>query len=130
METTFVETIKNNLAYSFFSPAPTAVEETQVFESVKGLAEFDMKSIYHHIGFHSLLTLKYNYETPNTHQAVEVFYKQFKLGFIEGEQAKVVEKMLFHGFDLKVKITSIEKCKYLPISGLNIVITDNDLRTF
>ena len=91
------------------------------------LSAFQMPSIYHHINEGSELSLYYNYDAKTPHRAVEVFFRNFKLGHLPFATADIIEKVMMHGFELKVKVLSVTKRKYLPISGLQIQINENIL---
>lgn len=127
MNAQLVETIKNNFTVSLLKTEETANSQFPMATEIVGLSLFQMPMIYHHIQKGVSLSLYYNYGASNPQQAVEVYYKNFKLGHLPNATANVIEKAMMHGFDLKVKVMSVVKRKYLPISGLFIQINENYL---
>jgi hypothetical protein len=122
-----LETVKNNLWVNLFQQEQPKVDSFSMTTKVIGLSLFQMPMIYHHLHSGVELNLHYNYGAQNSQQAVEIFYKHFKLGYLPFPKATLVEKMLMHGFDLKVRIDDIIKRKYMPISELVISINENYL---
>ncbi len=127
MNAQLLETFKNNFTVSLLKTTETEPKQFPIATEVVGLSLFQMPAIYHHINSGEELSLYYNYGATNAQQAVEVFYKKFKLGHLPNATAQLIEKVMMHGFDLKVKVTHIIKRKYLPISGLSIQINENNL---
>lgn len=117
----------NNITDTLFK---TKVEDSTQFPittEVIGLSMFQMPAIYHHIQEGAELSLYYNYAAHQSSQAVEIYYKNFKLGYLPNATAELIEKVLMHGFDLKAKVSRIIKKKYMPISTLGIMINENYL---
>ena len=127
MNANTVETVKNTLWVNLFQQEQPKVDSFSMTTKVIGLSLFQMPMIYHHLRSGVELNLHYNYGAVNSQQSVEIFYKQFKLGYLPFPKATLVEKMLLHGFELKVKIDQIIKRKYMPISELVISINENYL---
>ena len=117
--------LKNNFTVSLFKNSEQKVEQFPIATEVVGLSLFQMPNIYHHLNEGAELSLYYNYGATSPQQAVEIYYKNYKLGHLPNAKAEVIEKVMMHGFDLKVKVKSILKRKYLPITGLFIQITEN-----
>lgn len=127
MNAQILETIKNNFTVSLFKTDEVAEKQFPMTTEVMGLSAFQMPMIYHHLQEGAELSLYYNYSAAESHRAVEVHFKGFKLGYLPYATANLIEKVLMHGFELKVKVVSVEKQKYMPISRLNIQITENYL---
>jgi len=127
MNTHIAETIKNNLTVSLFKTNEPVNNQFPIATNVIGLSLFQMPMIYHHIHSGAELSLYYNYGASNPQQAVEIYFRDFKLGYLPNATATVIEKVMMHGFELKAKVQSVVKRKYLPISELNIQITENYL---
>lgn len=117
----------NNSTDSLFNNKTTSDTHFPMTTEVVGLALFQMPAIYHHLSEGAELSLYYNYGATNAQQAVEIYFKNFKLGYLPNATATLIEKVLMHGFDLKVKVAKIIKRKYLPISTLGILINENYL---
>lgn len=127
MKAQMLESTKNNFTVSLFKTNEKSETQFPIYSNVIGLTLFQMPAIYHHVNIGAELSLYYNYGATNTQQAVEIYFKNFKLGYLPNATAKLIEKILMHGFDLKVKVASIIKEKYLPISELSIQINENYL---
>lgn len=127
MDAHILETIKNNFTVGLFKTEETATKQFPMTTEVVGLSVFQMPMIYHHIHEGVELSLYYNYNATQQHQMVEVYFKSFKLGYLPFGTANLIEKVLMHGFELKVKVTAVVKQKYLPISNLSIQISENHL---
>lgn len=121
------DTLQNNFTVSLFKTKETNQSQFPIATQIIGLSLFQMPAIYHHINAGSELTLYYNYGASKPQQAVEVYFRNFKLGYLPNSTATLIEKVLMHGFELKVKVASIVKQKYLPISELFIQINENNL---
>ncbi len=127
MKAQMLETTKNNFPVSMLKTEEINDSQFPIDTKVIGLSLFQMPAIYHHVQIGSELSLYYNYGAVNTQQAIEIYFKNFKLGYLPYATAKLIEKVMMHGFDLKVKVASIIKQKYLPISELSIQINENYL---
>jgi hypothetical protein len=127
MNAQLVETLKNKFTVGLLKTDERSSEQFPIATEVVGLSLFQMPAIYHHIRSGEELSLYYNYGANNAQQAVEVYYKDFKLGHLPNVTARLIEKVMMHGFDLKVKVTSVIKRKYLPISTMGIQINENYL---
>jgi hypothetical protein len=125
MNAFITDTIRNTFTVSLFKTEQTTTPQFPIETEVVGLSLFQMPMIYHHINKGEELSLYYNYGAKNPQQAVEIYFKNFKLGHLPNATAQLIEKVMMHGFDLKVKVASIIKRKYLPISGLQIQINEN-----
>ncbi len=117
----------NNITESLFKTNYEANSNFPITTEVVGLSLFQMPAIYHHLSEGTQLSLYYNYGAANAQQVVEIYFKNFKLGYLPNATASLIEKVLMHGFDLKVKVTQIIKKKYMPISTLGILINENYL---
>ena len=121
------DTLRNNFTVSLFKTKDTSNSQFPIATQVIGLSLFQMPMIYHHINAGAELTLYYNYGASKPQQAVEVYFRNFKLGYLPNSTATLIEKVMMHGFELKVKVASIVKQKYLPISEMYIQINENNL---
>ena len=122
------ETLKNNFAAGLFkTEKATQPQQFPISTEVVGLSLFQMPAIYHHMKENGELNLRYNYNAAQPQQAVEVYFRNFKIGHLPNSTASLIEKVMMHGFDLKVKVSQIVKRKYLPISHLFIQINENYL---
>jgi hypothetical protein len=121
------ETVKNNLTVALFTTDKSNEQQFPISTEVIGLSLFQMPAIYHHIKEGEELSLYYNYGASQPQQAVEIYFRNFKLGYLPHTTASLIEKVLMHGFDLKVKVSQIVKRKYLPINSLFIQINENYL---
>ena len=126
MNNYFTDALRNTFTVSMLK-TQAELNEFPISTEVIGLSLFQMPMIYHHIKAGEELSLYYNYGATNPQQAVEIFYKNFKLGYLPNTTATVIEKVMMHGFDLKVKVSNVVKRKYLPISELFIQINENHL---
>jgi hypothetical protein len=116
------ETLENNITNRLFKKEKPSETKFPISTEVIGLSLFQMPAIYHHLKEGEELSLYYNYGALKPQQAVEIYFKNFKLGYLPNATAGLIEKVMMHGFDLKVKISQIVKRKYLPINNLFIQI--------
>lgn len=121
------EALKNNFTSRLFKTEKKEGEKFPISTEVIGLSLFQMPAIYHHIKEGEELSLYYNYGASTPQKAVEIYFKNFKLGYLPNATASIIEKVMMHGFDLKVKVSQIVKRKYLPINSLFIQINENYL---
>jgi len=121
------ETIKNNFTASLFKTNEATRTQFPFSSNVIGLSLFQMPMIYHHIHEGAEISLYYNYGASQPQQAVEIYFRDFKLGYLPNATAQIIEKAMMHGFELKAKVASVIKRKYLPISELSIQINENYL---
>lgn len=121
------ETIKNNFTASLFKTNNATNTQFPISSNVIGLSLFQMPLIYHHIHKGAEISLYYNHGATQSQQAVEIYFRNFKLGYLPNATAQIIEKAMMHGFELKAKVISVVKRKYLPISKLSIEINENYL---
>lgn len=91
---------------------------TQVIE----LTSFDMIYIYHHIQKGDELTLERDYNHIYDKKAIAVFYKGFKLGYVSPKVNQLIASKMDNQLNVKAKVKSIQKQKYMPLTGLDIEI--------
>lgn len=128
MQSTLLKTLRNNLTSVLFKSDISSNNQFPINTEVVGLSSFEMPWVYHHIAKGTELRLRYNYNAATPQKAVEIFYKNFKLGHLPGAKASLIEKVMMHGFDLKVKVRNVFKQKYMPISQMKIEINENLLQ--
>lgn len=96
---------------------PTLGILTQVVE----LTSYDMIYIYHHLQKGGELML----EKDDTHifdkNAIAVYFKGFKLGYISPKVNQLIASKMEHQTVI-AKVKNIKKQKYMPLTGLDIEI--------
>ena len=93
-----------------------------ILTSVEDLSRYEMIYIYHHIHPGAQLHLKRDYNNPFEPDAIEVFFKGFKLGHISRKSNRLISKIIDTGGDVRAIVKSTMKQKYMPLSGLDIEI--------
>ena len=93
-----------------------------IITSVVELSHYDMIYIYHHLKENAFLTLKRDYNHIWDKEAVAVYYKGFKLGYVSARSQKMVAKYIDKGDIVSARIRTVYKQKYLPLSGMDIEI--------
>ncbi|MFN3916483.1 MAG: HIRAN domain-containing protein [Flavobacteriales bacterium] len=87
---------------------------------VEALASYDMIYIYHHLYKGAKLQLKRDEDYPLNNQAVAVYFKGFKLGYLPEAAAKAVVKQMLSSNTAKAIVSGMCKNKYMPLSGLDV----------
>jgi hypothetical protein len=87
---------------------------------VEALASYDMIYIYHHLHKGALLQLELDEHYPLNNQAVAVYFKGFKLGYLPEAPAKAAAKQMLSGNAVKAIVSGMYKNKYMPLSGLDV----------
>lgn len=90
---------------------------TQVIE----LTSYDMIYIYHHIKKGDELTLQRDHNHIYDKNAIAVFYKGFKLGYVSPKVNQLIASKM-NNQAVKAKVKSIQKQKYMPLTGLDIEV--------
>ena len=91
---------------------------TQIVE----LNKFDMIYIYHHLSIGSSLFLERDYDRLWDRNAICVFYKGFKIGYISNNTSSLISKQLDRGERIITKVKALRKQKYMPLDGLDVEI--------
>lgn len=110
---------------SFFSNrSNTSTTDSEVIYTgpVKGIQQYDLPSIYHHL--HTGSRLQVRLEQSGSDELIAVYFRQFKLGVLPVAYSPVVEQLLHRGFSLTGSVTRIIREKYLPAESVEIRITD------
>jgi hypothetical protein len=87
---------------------------------VEALASYDMIYIYHHLHKGAQLQLERDENYPPNNQAVAVYFKGFKLGYLPETVAKAVTKQILSGNTAKAVVSGMYKNKYMPLGGLDV----------
>lgn len=99
---------------------PVQSDETVFYAGeVSGISQYDLKYVYHHLQPGTPVRLH-----PGNNGGIEVMYRGLKLGYVPGMAAHNLKKVIKRGFELKCRVTRVQKKKFLPIEILTIKITD------
>ena len=79
--------------------------------------------IYHHLGVGSELELKRETNHYFDKNAVQVYFKNFKLGYLSNQISSIVAPRIDNGIEVSVKVKNIDKLKYLPLNGLDLELS-------
>lgn len=96
---------------------PTLGILTQVVE----LTSFDMIYIYHHLQKGSELILEKDENHIFDKNAIAVYFKGFKLGYISPKVNQLIASKIENN-SVIAKVKNIKKQKYMPLTGLDIEI--------
>jgi len=91
---------------------------TQIVE----LNKFDMIYIYHHLSIGDSLFLERDYDRLWDRNAICVFYKGFKIGYISRTTSGIISKQLDKGEKVVAKVKALRKQKYMPLDGLDVEV--------
>ena len=91
-----------------------------ILTNVVELSHYEMIYIYHHIHESCEVQLRREHNHVFDKNAVEVYFKGFKIGYISQKVNAIVAKKLDNGKRVIAKVKSIQKQKYTPLSGLDI----------
>jgi hypothetical protein len=94
-----------------------------ILTNVEQLASFDMIYIYHHLSIGSFLDLKREKNHFIDKNAVQVYFKGFKIGYLSQKISSIVAPRLDKGIPVAAKIKSVDKLKYLPLKGLDVELS-------
>lgn len=94
--------------------------------SVEELTNYDMIYVYHHLHIGTMLTLNFEEERLNGDLVYDVYFNHFKIGKI---RLSGILKHIFKGkLEMKAEIQQISKQKYLPLTGVDIMIKATKMR--
>lgn len=91
-----------------------------ILTNVVELSHYEMIYIYHHIQENSEIELRRQFNHVFDKSAVEVYFKGFKIGYISNKVNAIVARHLDKGKSVVAKVKSVQKQKYMPLSGLDI----------
>ncbi len=91
---------------------------TQIVE----LNKFDMIYIYHHLSIGDTLFLERDYNRLWDKNAICVFFKGFKIGYISSKTSGIISKQIDRGEKVTAKVKELRKQKYMPLNGLDIEV--------
>ena len=94
-----------------------------ILTSVEQLASFDMIYIYHHLKTGAELDLKREINHYLDRNAVQVYFKGFKLGYLSEQISSMVAPRLDNGIHVTAQVKNIDKLKYMPLRALDIEIS-------
>lgn len=104
----------------------SATFNLKAIANVEELVNYDMIYVYHHLNIGDTLKLIYSEIRLNGDHRYEVYYKNFKLGYIS---MGGLTKSLYGGYDeIIASISSFSKEKYLPIKSLDIILHPMQLK--
>ena len=91
---------------------------TQIVE----LNKYDMIYIYHHLSIGDSLVLERDYDRLWDRNAICVFYKGFKIGYISTKASGLISKQLDRGEKIITKVKALRKQKYMPLDDLDVAV--------
>lgn len=97
---------------------PTLGILTQVVE----LTSYDMIYIYHHIQKGDELKLERDDVHIFDKNAIAVFYKGFKLGYVSPKVNHIISSKMDNLQSVRARVKSVKKQKYMPLTGLDIEV--------
>jgi len=100
-----------------------AIPSLGILTSVEQLSSFDMIYIYHHLKVGSFLELKKEESHFLDKNAIQVYFKGFKLGYLSQKISSIVAPRLDNDVNIIAKIKTVNKLKYLPLKGLDIELS-------
>ncbi len=93
-----------------------------ILTHVNELSKHDMIYIYHHLSIGAELSLEHDRTRLWDKNAVAVFFKGFKIGYISNNTSELVCKQIIKGMKVIAKVKSLYKQKYMPLEGLDIEV--------
>ena len=102
------------------SPFTASLPHLGVLTNVMELTHYDMIYIYHHIQQNTLLELRRDEQHVYDKNAVEVWFKGFKLGYVSNKVNGLIARKIDAGKEVMAKVRNVKKQKYTPLSGLDI----------
>ena len=94
------------------------------FGHLVGLSHYDLKYIYHHIQVGTELEMKREVNNVYDPNAIAVYYKSHKLGYVPKDGNTFLAKVLDSGSRLSLRVRKVLKTKYLPTTGLEVEVYD------
>lgn len=94
-----------------------------ILTSVEQLSSFDMIYIYHHLSVGSELDLKRETNHFLDKNAIQVYFKGFKLGYLSAQISSIIAPRIDKGLKVTACVESLNKLKYVPLKGLDIHIS-------
>jgi len=107
---------------SIISPSIQKIPNLGILTNVVELSYFDMIYIYHKLDEKSRLELRRENNHIFDRNAVEVYFKGFKIGYISSKVNPIIAKQMDKGNTVIARVKSIKKQKYTPLSGLDIEV--------
>ncbi len=93
-----------------------------IITHISELSKHDMIYIYHHLKIGSELFLESDKARLWDKNAVAVFYKGFKIGYVSDNTSGLICKQLDKGLTILAKVKTLYKQKYMPLDGLDIEV--------
>lgn len=93
-----------------------------ILTAVQQLSSFDLIYIYHHLKIGNELQLVRDENHYLDRNAIQVFYKGFKIGYLSQRISAIVAPKMEHQHPITAKVTSISRHRHLPFDGLDIEI--------
>lgn len=93
---------------------------------VAGIAYYQLHTIYHHLTPGIQLKIQREYNNEHDKNAIAVYYRNFKLGYLPEFQNSTFANQLDNGKQFAVKVFTSVKDKYLPTDELYIEIDELD----
>lgn len=104
------------------SPVLQVLPNLGILTNVVELTYYDMIYIYHKMDEKSTLELRREHNHIFDRNAIEVYFKGIKIGYISPKVNPIIAKQMDRGNTVITRVKSIKKQKYTPLSGLDIEI--------
>ena len=103
-------------------PQQSQLPNLGIITRISELSKHDMIYIYHHLKIGSELFLERDKARLWDKNAVAVFYKGFKIGYVSDHTSGLICKQLDKGLTILAKVKTLYKQKYMPLDGLDIEV--------
>lgn len=116
-------TFKSNIMRHLkIQPQQHQLPSLGILTRISELSKHDMIYIYHHLKIGSELFLERDKTRLWDRNAVAVFYKGFKIGYVSDNTSGLICKQLDKGLSVFAKVKTLYKQKYMPLDGLDIEV--------
>lgn len=124
LKTTNFFNFKNSIMRHLkIQPQQTKLPNLGILTRISELSKHDMIYIYHHLKIGSELHLERDRARLWDKNAVAIYYKGFMIGYVSDNTSGLICKQLDKGLNVSAKVKTLYKQKYMPLEGLDIIIT-------
>lgn len=99
-----------------------ALPQLGILTHVNELANYDMIYIYHQLKNGAELSIEKDDKRTWDENALAVFYKGFKLGYVSKRTSGMIQKFIKQGNHIYATIKTLNKEKHAPLRDMDIQI--------
>lgn len=113
---------KYNLYDSLETVRTEPLPQLGILTHVDELTRYDLIYVAHKMSLGTELSIKKDEQRSWDDNALAVYYKNFKLGYVSQKTSEMIRRCLDRGKEIKATVKSLSKQRFLPTSEMDIQV--------